>query len=190
MKNKLKAFKILKQGLGQTTVGEISESQAVDIFEICNLTNAKNILEIGFNRGGSCLAWLLGSETGCITSIDINMNIESICFLHGVFNNRFSFINTSSFSIGYTNCFKKMDFDLVFIDGWHDYDSARNDTAQALNVNPKYIVYDDVYNASHRSDILKAISEFDGLELVKDYKNGCGLGLYKVTKKFDINFIP
>lgn len=66
-------------------------------------------------------------------------------------------------------------FDLVFIDGDHLYESVKNDTQLALNLNPKWIVFDDLWRCWGPS-VMDVINEF-GLKIYKRWGN---VGLVKL----------
>ena len=55
--------------------GEIGPDQANSITEILDITKAKTVLEIGFNRGASALSWLL-NDIDFLYSIDIEGSMD------------------------------------------------------------------------------------------------------------------
>lgn len=178
-------FNLLFNALGTSNFGEVSTEQILQIKSICETTQCSNILEIGFNRGKSCLAWLLFSK-GSVTSIDINPDIESIKLLMNIFKDRFSFIHTNSFYIDLIKQLKNK-FDLVFIDGDHGYYGILNDTVQSLKLNVKFIVYHDFHNTSHHDDMVKVINLFPNLEVIKEYPSDSGIALIRVNYPLHIN---
>lgn len=131
------------------------------IFEtVLNLVKPKNILEIGFYRGGSSFLMLSLCDAK-LTSIDPIFNdtdlylgrkkedeflihakeFESVDKIKKEFGDRFNFVRKRSDDelpeiLG-------QQFDLMFCDGEHREDGPRTDFNLALNLGIKYILADD-----------------------------------------------
>jgi cephalosporin hydroxylase len=151
-----------------TLSNDVNLASAIDMIkDVLARTQPSNILEIGFNRGSSSLLFLYLS-TANVTSIDIVNKPESVKYLSDTFINRFSFVLGNSLYLD----MKSLDnFDLVFIDGDHEYNSIVNDIEQSLKVNPKFILFDDYEHVTHGVDTKKAISLFPKLVFESSYFN-------------------
>ena len=135
--------------------------------DVVSWTNPTNILEIGFNRGSSALLFLHLSDAK-VTSIDIVDNPTSVTYLSNSFKDRFSFVLGNSFELD----MKLLGtFDLVFIDGDHEYNSVIRDLDQSLKVKPKYILFDDYEHPAHGTDIKKVIRLYPKLVFEASYFN-------------------
>jgi SAM-dependent methyltransferase len=147
---------------------DVNLASAIDMVkDVVSRTNPSNILEIGFNRGSSSLLFLYLSSAN-VTSIDIVNKPESVKYLTNTFTNRFSFVLGNSF---YLDMKSLGTFDLVFIDGDHEYNSIVNDIEQSLKVNPKFILFDDYEHPAHGVDTKKAISLYPKLVFESSYFN-------------------
>jgi SAM-dependent methyltransferase len=155
---------------------DVNMTNAYDMVkDVVTRTNPSNILEIGFNRGSSALLFLYLSIAK-VTSIDIINNTTSVSYLTNTFNNRFSFILGNSFDLD----MKALgNFDLVFIDGDHEYNSIVRDIDQSLKVKPKFILFDDYEHPDHGVDTKKAISLFPTLVFETSYFNQ---GLFSIKQ--------
>jgi len=155
--------------------GELGVTCFYTIKEIVNIVKPNWILEIGFNRGGSALMWLLTSNA-FLVSCDIRKpekTIQSINFINETFANRFEYI-----SLDTVNNLKNQQqwinkFDLIFIDGDHSYAGAKGDTIGAKALNIEFISYDDYNSPKHGVDIHRVIKE-ENLTIIKEFntKNG------------------
>ena len=85
------------------------------------------VLEIGTDRGRSTSALLLGIEEkgGHLTSVDINPACGELFEGHP----QWTFIHGSSLE-----CIPDKPWDLVFIDGGHDYETVKSDMAHVKKV--------------------------------------------------------
>lgn len=170
-----------RNSLSKTNVGG-TDWRFVDIVapafkQILEITNAKSVLEIGFNIGGSALMFLSISPQLIYHSIDITTSHKSIKFLSNRFNG-FKFTGVSSHHIEPRVFGLSDEYDLVFIDGDHSESAVKNDIDRALLFNPKYILFDDVLHPSHKYiyDII-TVGRKDVLELVRLYEfNQCWQG--------------
>lgn len=139
------------------TVGEVGVGAAQSLSNYAKLTNAKTMVEIGFNRGSSALAFLLTLPDVVLHSLDIRpyKNVkESVDFLTNYFPGRFFYHSTSSENL--LNIITH-DVDFVFIDGDHSYGAILRDTKLSIQLNPKYILYDDACHPQHGVDVLGVI---------------------------------
>jgi predicted O-methyltransferase YrrM len=157
--------------------GSITYRQMPCLKDILAVTNAKSVLEIGFNCGFSALIWLL-SGVDYLHSIDMAGSDNGIRTLKKIYEEKFDFLRINSFDLKYSDLNKS--FDIVFIDGDHSVNGVINDITKSLLFNPKYIVFDDYFHCHHGADIKIAINQFNNLKLVKEYYPDPGFGLYKV----------
>lgn len=127
---------------------------------VLSAVQPKNILEIGFYRGGSSFLMLNLSEAK-VTSVDPIFNItdvrmgkdiadektlhakefECVDKIKNEFGERFSFIKKSSTDI-YEDV-KDQSFDFMYMDGDHWEHGVRNDFNLALKLKIPYILVDD-----------------------------------------------
>ena len=131
------------------------------IFEtVLNLVKPKNILEIGFYRGGSAFLMLSLSDAN-LTSIDPIFNVtdesnglkksdekiihfkefECVDKIKKEFGDRFKFIQKSSQEELPEICGER--FDLIFVDGDHWEKGIRNDFSLAIERKIPYLLVDD-----------------------------------------------
>ena len=126
------------------------------IFEMClNYIKPKNVLEIGFYKGGSAFIMMSLDENLKLTSVDPVQNvatemtgqtdfsgeekaIETIC---KNFSDRFTFIRKRSQDV--RPDLKGQSFDMIYIDGDHWEDGIRNDFQLMLDLDIKYGLVDD-----------------------------------------------
>ncbi len=127
--------------------------------------NCYTALEIGTWKGDTAMLMWLHPQIRRVRTIDIHkdMNVEYFHHSHQlmskemygeVFKNTFIdliFYDTMTYPKGIEQ------FDLVFIDGNHDYGHVKNDTALAMSVFPKIIVWHD-YGGGN-DDVVKYINE-------------------------------
>jgi len=97
--------------------------------------DAKNVLEVGFNVGHSCLLYLLSNQTSKIQLFDLkNHNYSEPCFnyLNKLFPNRLSIIWGDSRDT-IKNFNTDIKYDLIHIDGGHTEDVLRKDILNSKN---------------------------------------------------------
>ena len=126
------------------------------IFDAClKYIQPKNILEIGFYKGGSAFIMLSLDEKLKITSVDPVENVSTqmqrrtdfsgeeraIKLVSEKFKDRFTFIRKRSQDI--REDLKDEKFDFIFIDGDHWEDGIRNDFQLMLDFNIRYGLVDD-----------------------------------------------
>ena len=174
-----KLEKTISDHFDEKHIGELSSNSIYTIQDICNITNPNNILEIGFNRGCSALMWLEYSNA-YLTSIDIVNKPKSINYLKTTYLNRFDFKIMNSNELSSLKSWINQ-FDLIFIDGDHSYNAVKTDAQNSINLNPKYLVFDDYFHHRHGQDVQYIVSSLP-LEIVKEYKTGAGQALVKNLK--------
>ena len=80
------------------------------------------------------------------------------------------------------------DIDVVFIDCAHNYDSVYSDVRNAIELNPRYIIFDD-YGLSTMSGVKKAIDEMvENGTLKSEKKIGLPPGEYQASNRI-MNFV-
>jgi len=135
--------RIEEQFSPMTTGGFIARALPY-MHELMELYTPKSVLEIGFNRGGGALAFLLCSKAK-VLSIDKIVNPKGITILTQEFPDRFRFeqINSQDLLDLPNREGVVCDFDLVYIDGAHDFASVTNDIEKSLKIGTDYILFDD-----------------------------------------------
>lgn len=139
------------------SVGELGVDASECLSKYAKLTHAKTMVEIGFNRGSSALAFLLTLPEVILHSVDIRAYEdvkESVDFLTNYFPGRFFYYSTSSENLLDVI---KTDVDFVFIDGDHSHAAILRDTLLSIKLNPNYILYDDACHPQHGPDVLNVI---------------------------------
>lgn len=173
------------QHLGTPREGgtEPHDTTTLDLYHaICDQYGIRSVLEIGFNRGGSALAFLLCGAS--VTSIDIYDTVESSEYLQQAFRDQFVFVCMDSKdiisderSVGWHER-----FDLAYIDGHHGEQYVESDTTQCIQLGIPYLLFDDSHHGSHqniRTLIDRGVTE-QRWEIIGDYPIGCGKTLVKV----------
>lgn len=115
------------------------EQQVIDLINIINNDNIKDVMEIGFNAGHSAEIFLNFNHKIHLTSFDINVHDYvkyGVEYIQKKYKNRHSIIyGDSTISVPQfilDNPGKK--FDLIFIDGGHDYDIVKKDMENCLQL--------------------------------------------------------
>lgn len=151
----------LFQGLSSApSVGELGNQSVEKLLHYVTPINPKVVVEIGFNRGSSSLAFLLANHVSKVYSIDVRSYEEvknSVEFLKRTFPNRFEYIESSSEHLLQVIP-EGMGIDLIFIDGDHSHGAVYRDATLAKLLNPRYVIFDDVCHSYHGDDIKNVIS--------------------------------
>tara|TARA_R100001460_G_scaffold107554_1_gene156480 strand:- start:1932 stop:2486 length:555 start_codon:yes stop_codon:yes gene_type:complete len=165
--------------MSRAVTGEVDYDNHWQVLKsMCDIAKPKNILELGFNRGSSCLMFLYASEAQ-IHSIDILPEIavqSSLEEINKHFGDRFKYTTLDHKDIGGQIDNFKDKYDFVFIDGNHTYEGMLRDAKNAISMNAKYLGFDDYYHPAHSKDCHKIVEEL-GLEMVIEYKNYTGQAL-------------
>lgn len=123
-----------------------------DMIDMCG--SAKSILEIGFLYGSSALMFLANTNAS-VTSIDIvcnNIVMYATNYLNVIFPKRFNFIHGSSSDIIPT---LTSHYDIIFIDGNHEYDSIIRDLNGFSNIinDNTLIIMNDVVTGNNNMQV-------------------------------------
>lgn len=112
----------------------------------------KNIIEIGFNAGHSCLLFLISNPENKIDCFDIcEHSYTKLCFeyLSECFPGRLNLIEGNSVSVlpQFKKEYPDKWYDIVHIDGSHEFNDANCDFFNTLSMIKKesILIYDDVY---------------------------------------------
>lgn len=169
--------------------------QFEDLMNFCHSVSlnsqVKNILDIGFLHGSSALMFLLNTSAN-ITSIDIINNDISEKYLLNKFPNRFQILHGNSNDIISDLLSQDKFFDIIYIDGSHDYDTLNKDIfiCQIILNDNGFIIMNDVINDTDMSmcwntnptKIFNQITNKD-IILEKVYAKGRGLAIFQIKKK-------
>lgn len=145
--------------------------------EVLEIAEPRQVLEIGFNIGGSALMFLKINPALIYDSIDIVENYRSVYYLKSQFH-FFEFYNYNSNDISPGKNKLMQFYDLALIDGDHTEKGVRNDIEKALLFKPKYLLLDDYRHPSHKYIEEIVTHEYaDKLEVVKVFEfNQCWQG--------------
>lgn len=136
--------------------------------DIVTKTDAKSILEIGFNIGYSAAIWL-EQDIKQLYIIDINNHKDTEQAIKATIKAYpDSFINylltDSTDDIAKQWVIPKID--LAFIDGGHTYEICMSDSLLSINKGAKWLLYDDVIE-KHNNGIWKAITELEEKNIIE-----------------------
>ena len=147
-----------------------------DLVEFFHGKELESCLEIGTNRGYSTL--ILSQLFGWVTTLEINR--ENIEFAKEVCKERknIEFLQHDVYNDKWVSKLHP-NYDVVFIDCAHDYESVKQDYNNACDLEPKYIVFDD-YGLPEENPAVKEFVD----ELLKDtdYWNGIPIGMWEGTE--------
>jgi predicted O-methyltransferase YrrM len=128
---------------------QLCPPQVADLINISNIPNI-NVLEIGFNAGHSAEIFLQNNNTLTLTSFDLGCHdyvLHAKQYIDSTFPNRHTLIIGDSRQTipKYLDQNTNIKFDLIFIDGGHDYDIAKSDMENCFKLAHKdtIVVLDD-----------------------------------------------
>lgn len=172
--------------------------QVEDLIGLSNSDNAINVMEIGFNAGHSAEVFLKNNRNLSLTSFDIGTHEYVTAakeYIDRTYPNRHTLvIGNSTSSIPSFARSHATKFDVIFIDGGHDYETANADLSNCLHLAHKdtiVILDDTLFSGSLPPCTVgptrtwtehlqaKKINELER----KDYGNGRGMvwGRYKMS---------
>lgn len=112
--------------------------QVRDLIEITNKPNI-NVMEIGFNAGHSAEVFLQNNPTLKLTSFDLGIHNYVLCgkqYIDLTYPNRHNLIlGDSRISLPkFIEENRDIKFDVIFIDGGHDYEIAKSDLENCIRL--------------------------------------------------------
>jgi cephalosporin hydroxylase len=178
-----------------------------DLMNFCHTHEPKNVLEIGFLCGTSALMFVMNTS-GRVTSIDMTDSPYSEHYIKTIAGDRFTFMqgdsnNVTGQLIGRMKsiCDSSSMYDLIFIDGSHEYNVIRQDVLNAIRLlhYDGYIIMNDVVivdefkvfwnnNTTQVYNDLLTMPEFNIKEVfTKSYCKGRGLVIFQVERNYSVN---
>ncbi len=128
---------------------ELEQSQVKDLILLSN-TPGINVMEIGFNAGHSAEVFLKNNSTLTLTSFDLgshNYVLIAKEYIDLTYPNRHTLIiGDSTITVPkYIKNNKNTKFDIIFIDGGHDYKIANTDLTNCMKLahNDTIVIIDD-----------------------------------------------
>jgi predicted O-methyltransferase YrrM len=130
-----------------------------ELIKLCKQTNPLNIMEIGFNAGNSSELFLKNSNA-YIYSFDIGEHFNSYLkygkmFINYKFPNRHTLVfgDSRESIIKFHNNHPDKKFDIIFIDGGHDYEIAISDLLNCRNLAHQgtILIMDDIVKDDYMS---------------------------------------
>ena len=119
--------------------------QVLSLYNLCK--GLKSVMEIGFNAGHSCEVFLTSSPDIHVTSFDINMYPYTkigVDYFAEYYPGRHEFVPGNSLTT--VPAYPDKKFDLIFVDGGHDYNTALGDlmNCRRLAHSGTVVVMDDI----------------------------------------------
>ena len=142
-------------GIGSREGHMLPNEKSIDVINdiLSNTENPKKICEIGFNAGHSAISWLTVSDNIYFHSVDNGTHHYTKNQMRKVksfFGDRFDYTMKDSKDL-------KSDFygeyDLVIIDGGHDWVTVQHDYRTIRDANVPYILVDDYLMIDNKSRI-------------------------------------
>ena len=166
------------------------DSHAEIFNEVLDITKPKNILEIGFYRGGSANLWLMMSDARLLSVDPIFDNVTNEKLqregrpipswqpqLDAVqkttlnFPDRFEFIQKRTEKAFLDNNLEKDKYGLAWIDGDHWFQGVIKDIQICMQLNIPYFLFDDF-----NRDVVAAFHNFQQhFEIIKEYDKTIGI---------------
>jgi len=124
--------------------------QVDDLIWLIKDKNINNIAEIGFNAGHSANTFLKNNNSLILTSFDLGMYsyvYQGKQYIDANYPNRHTLIVGDSRTTvpAFINANKQTKFDLIFIDGGHEYDVSKSDLENCFHLAHKdtIVIMDD-----------------------------------------------
>jgi len=173
------------------------EGQVADLVTL-TATPRINVMEIGFNAGHSAEVFLMNNDTLTLTSFDLGVHdyvIPAHAFLSGVYPNRHTLIlGDSTVTVPrFIHDTPGKTFDVIFIDGGHEYEVAKADLENCMKLAHKdtIVMLDDTvyrkgwtaeYTVGPTTAWTEAVESGKVLEMGKrDYLPGRGMSWGKYS---------
>ena len=127
--------------------------QALDLKAVCKKYAKTSMMEIGFNAGHSAEVFLSTSDDLKLLSFDLGQHDYSSDakeYIDAIFPKRHSIIygdSKSTIPDYIDSASGRKPFDLIFIDGGHDYETAQTDLTNCRNLADEntVVIMDDTY---------------------------------------------
>lgn len=175
------------------------DKQVIDLINLVNNDDIQNVMEIGFNAGHSAEIFLKFNKKIHLTSFDINVHEyvkHGVEYIQNNYKDRHIIVyGDSNISVPqYIKDNPGKKFDLIFIDGGHDYDIVNKDMENCLQLchENTIIVMDDTifikgWEADYTLGPSKVWKEYlERNEIIqiesKNYYMGRGMSWGKINK--------
>jgi hypothetical protein len=165
---------------GRSTGGHGPDTweETLELYDVINTVGLPcHVLEIGFNNGGSALAFLLAGAS--VTSVDVVRNDASITTLEQRFPTQFKFHHIQHRS----NEIPPDRFHLAFIDGNHNAEPVEHDIIDCLQLKIPYLLFHDTLHGAHANirDSINTRVNTGEFTIIREYTVGTGKTLVTVN---------